>query len=100
MKREVLFITDSQPHEKHGGAAVIALNIVLALKKNFSVNLIFIDNGFDKNFNQIDKTHYNKIYKLNLIKIGFFNKFNPFLKTNLFRGFHLKKKSKRYNQKH
>jgi len=94
MKREVLFITDSQPHEKHGGAAVIALNIVLALKKNFSVNLIFIDNGFDKNFNQIYKRHYNKIYKLNLVKISFFNKFNPFLKTNLFRGFHLKKKVK------
>jgi glycosyltransferase involved in cell wall biosynthesis len=92
MKREVLFITDSQPHEKHGGASVIALNIVLALRKNFSVNLIFVDNGFDKNFNQIDKTHYNKIYRLNLIKIGFFKKFNPFLKTNLFEGFNLKKK--------
>lgn len=85
MKKKLLFITDSAPHNRLGGGNLTALNICKSLSKDYQIYLINIEFDDFKNFNFIsEKIFYKKknlILKKNksiLDKINIFNSKNLF----------------------
>ena len=60
-KKIVFYVTEAFPHNDHGGASLTSLNISKILHDMYSVILILIDNGKEKNFNKINQKLFKKV---------------------------------------
>ena len=68
-KKIVFYVTEAFPHNDHGGASLTSLNISKILHDMYSVILILIDNGKEKNFNKINQKLFKKVLVIKYIPL-------------------------------